>query len=87
MHLYHEPLKYVKGQANLMKHHAKWIAFMESFSYIIKHKKGKGNMIVDALSRHYTMLYLLDHKIFSLESVKTLYDTDLNFKDAFESYI
>jgi hypothetical protein len=44
-------------------------------------------MIVDALSRHYTMLYLLDHKIFSLESMKRLYDTDLNFKDAFECYI
>jgi hypothetical protein len=35
----HESLKYLKGQSNLNKHHAKWIEFIESFPYIIKHKK------------------------------------------------
>jgi hypothetical protein len=52
----HESLKYLKGQANLNKRHAKWIEFIESFPYIIKHKKGKDNVIADALSRRYTML-------------------------------
>jgi hypothetical protein len=35
----HESLKYLKGQSNLNKLHAKWIEFIGSFSYIIKHKK------------------------------------------------
>jgi hypothetical protein len=35
----HESLKYLKRQAILNKRHAKWIEFIESFSYIIKHKK------------------------------------------------
>src|SRR6266540_570411 len=83
IHSDHESLKYLRGQANLNKRHAKWIEFIESFPYIIKHKKGKDNVIADALSRRYTMLSQLDHKIFGLETIKGLYATDLDFKDAF----
>jgi hypothetical protein len=52
--------------------------------YIIKHKKGKDNVIADALSRRSTMLSQLDHKFFGLESIKKLYATDFDFKDAYE---
>jgi hypothetical protein len=66
----HESLKYSKGQYSLNKRHAKWIEFIESFPYIIKHKKGNDNMIVDALYRRYTMLSQLNHKIFGLLTIK-----------------
>jgi hypothetical protein len=85
IHSDHESLKYLKGQSNLNKQHAKWIEFMESFPYIIKHKIGKDNVIVDALSRRYTMMSQLNHKIFGLETIKELYYADLDFKDAFEN--
>jgi hypothetical protein len=42
-------------------------------------------VIVDALSRRYTMLSQLNHKIFGLETIKELYAADLDFKDAFEN--
>lgn len=42
-------------------------------------------MIVDALSRRYTMLSQLNHKIFGLETIKEIYAADLDFKDAFEN--
>jgi hypothetical protein len=58
---------------------------IEMFPSIIKHKKGKDHVIVDALSRRYTMLSQLDHKIFGLETIKRLYSTDLDFKDVFEN--
>jgi hypothetical protein len=61
------------------------VEFFETFPYIIKHKKGKENVIADALSRCYTMLSQLDHKFFGLESIKVLYATDVNFKDAYEN--
>ena len=54
--------------------------FIESFPYIIKHKKGKENIIVDALSSRYTMLSQLDYKIFGLETIKELYENDADFK-------
>jgi hypothetical protein len=64
IHSDHESLKHIRGQAKLKKHHAMWVEFIETFPYIIKHKKGKDNVIVDALSRRYTMLSQLDHKFF-----------------------
>jgi hypothetical protein len=78
-------LKHIRGQAKLNKCHAKWVEFIETFPYIIKHKKGKENVIGDALSRCYTMLSQLNHKIFGLEFIKELYATDVDFKDAYEN--
>ena len=51
IHSDHESLKYLRSQNNLNRRHAKWVEFIESFPYIIKHKKGKENVIADALSR------------------------------------
>jgi hypothetical protein len=85
IHSNHESLKHIRGQAKLNKHHAKWVEFIETFPYIIKHKKEKKNVIADALSRCYTMLSQLDHKIFGLESIKELYTMDIDFKDAYEN--
>jgi hypothetical protein len=78
-------LKHISGQAKLNKCHAKWVEFIKTFPYIIKQKKGKKNVIVDALSRCYTTLSQLDHKIFGLESIKELYAMDVDFKDAYEN--
>jgi hypothetical protein len=39
---------------------AKWVEFVESFPYIIKHKKGKDNIVADALSRKNMLLTQLD---------------------------
>jgi hypothetical protein len=45
----------------------------------------KDNVIADTLSRRYTMLSQLSHKIFGLETIKELYAANLDFKDAFEN--
>jgi len=83
IHSDHEALKHIRTQTNLNRRHAKWVEFIESFPYIIKHKSGKENVIADALSRRYTMLSQLDFKIFGLQTVKDQYVDDADFKDAF----
>jgi hypothetical protein len=70
IHFDHESLKYIRSQAKLNRRHAKWVEFIESFPYVIKHKQGKENIIADALSRCYTMLSQLDFKIYGLETIK-----------------
>jgi hypothetical protein len=70
IHSDHESLKHIQSQGKLNRRHAKWVEFIESFSYIIKHKKGKENIIADALSRRYTLLTQLDCKIFGLIQLK-----------------
>jgi hypothetical protein len=49
IHSDHESLKHIRGQEKLNTRHAKWVEFIETFPYIIKHKKGKDNAIADAL--------------------------------------
>src|SRR5438105_5778201 len=83
IHSDHESLKHIRSQSNLNRRHAKWVEFIESFPYIIKYKKGKDNVIADALSRRYTMLSQLDCRIFGLESIRGQYAGDVDFKDAF----
>ncbi|XP_073300502.1 uncharacterized protein [Primulina huaijiensis] len=39
IHSDHESLKHLKGQHKLNKRHAKWVAFIETFPYIIKYKQ------------------------------------------------
>ena len=57
------------------------LEFIESFPYVIKHKKGKDNVIADALSRRYTFLSQLDCRIFGLESIKEQYALDPDFNE------
>ncbi|WVZ93958.1 hypothetical protein U9M48_039907 [Paspalum notatum var. saurae] len=81
IHSNHESLKRIRSQVKLNRRHAKWVEFIESFPYVIKHKKGKDNVITDALSRRYTIFFQLDHRIFGLESIKEQYVYDEDFKD------
>jgi hypothetical protein len=83
IHSDHESLKHLKSQLKLNKRHAKWSEFIESFPYIVKYKKGKDNVVADALSRCHVLLSQLDAKILGLESIKDLYATDSYFAEPF----
>ena len=80
----HESLKHLKGQFKLIRRHAKWSEFIESFLYIVKYKKGKENIIADALSRRYALLSQLDAKILGLENIKDLYAIASFFAEPFD---
>ncbi|KAL2223912.1 UNVERIFIED_CONTAM: Transposon Ty3-I Gag-Pol polyprotein [Sesamum indicum] len=79
IHSDHEALKYIKSQSKLSRRHAKWVEFIESFPYVIKHKKGKENIVADALSRRYVLLSIMDAKILGFELIKDLYANDVDF--------
>jgi hypothetical protein len=83
IHSDHEALKYLKGQAKLNRRHAKWVEFIETFPYVVKYKKGKENIVADALSRKNVLLNQLDVKVPGLESIKELYPTDHEFSEPF----
>ncbi|KAL2225724.1 UNVERIFIED_CONTAM: Transposon Ty3-I Gag-Pol polyprotein [Sesamum indicum] len=59
--------------------YALWVEFIESFPYVIKHKKGKENIVADALSRRYVLLSIMDAKILGFELIKDLYANDVDF--------
>ena len=71
IHTDHESLKHLKGQDKLGKHHAKWVAFIDTFPYIIKYKKEKDNIVADALSRAIHFLLTWIQKFWDLNYLKT----------------
>ncbi|XP_040955920.1 uncharacterized protein [Gossypium hirsutum] len=83
IHSDHEALKHIKGQHKLNKRHAKWVEYLESFPYVIKYKKGKENIVVDALLRRYTLLSYLESKLLGFALLKDLYATGDDFGEMF----
>ncbi|RDX83911.1 Retrovirus-related Pol polyprotein from transposon opus, partial [Mucuna pruriens] len=79
IHYEHQSLKFLKSQGKLQKRHAKWLEFIEMFSYVIKYKNGKENTMVDALSRRYVFLTSLQTKLLGFKIIKDLYANDSDF--------
>ncbi|GJT80165.1 reverse transcriptase domain-containing protein [Tanacetum coccineum] len=45
----HEALKYINGQHNLKPRHAKWVEYLQAYSFFIKHKAGALNKVADGV--------------------------------------
>ncbi len=54
-----------------------------TFPYVIKYKKGKENVVADALSRRFVLLNSVDTKLLGFEYIKDLYATDPDFSSVF----
>ncbi|XP_019094583.1 PREDICTED: uncharacterized protein LOC109129973 [Camelina sativa] len=86
IHTNHETLKHLRGQTNLKRRHAKWLEFIESFPYIIKYKKGKENVVADALSRRHALITTMDAKVLGFESIKDVYADDVEFGECYKNF-
>ena len=85
IHTDHESLKHIKGQGKLHKRHAKWVEFIETFSYVIKYKQGNENIVADALSRRYALVSTLTAKLYGFEYIKELYVNDHDFANIYSA--
>ena len=81
----HESLKHFKSQDKMDRRHGRWMEFIETFPYVIKFKRGKDNVVADALSRRHTLLVSLDSRVLGFTYIRELYETDLDFGDAFKA--
>ena len=58
--------------------------FIETFPYVIRYKKGKENVVVDAsLSRRYVLLTSMSAKMLGFEYVKDMYANDADFANVY----
>ncbi|XP_052736727.1 uncharacterized protein LOC128197915, partial [Vigna angularis] len=72
------------SQHKLQKRHAKWLEFIEQFTYVIKYKKGKSNVVADALSRKINLLATLGAQILGFNNILELYSQDPDFAHIYE---
>ncbi|PKI37799.1 hypothetical protein CRG98_041810, partial [Punica granatum] len=52
----HEALKHLHSQDKMLALHASWVAYLERFTFVVKHKSGVTDRIADALSRRRSIL-------------------------------
>nr|XP_027127769.1 uncharacterized protein LOC113743895 [Coffea arabica] len=86
LHTDHESLKHLKSQNKLSKRHARWIAFIDTFPFVIRYKPGKSNIVADALSRRYTLITTLDAKLLGFELIKEAYPDDSDFGKEYSNF-
>lgn len=46
----HEALKHLATQDGVYARHASWIAYLQQFTFVLKHRSGSSNRVADALS-------------------------------------
>nr|GEV19978.1 reverse transcriptase domain-containing protein [Tanacetum cinerariifolium] len=64
----HEALKFINGQHKLKPHHAKWVEFIQAFSFVIRHKVGSNNQFADALSRRHSLITTMQIRVQDFDS-------------------
>jgi hypothetical protein len=78
-------LQFVSQQEKLNQKHAKWVEYMENFTFVIKHISGTANKVADALSRKCLLLQEFRVKTLGFENLKDMYAGDADFSEAYEA--
>ena len=52
----HQALQYLNSQGKLNQRHLKWVEFLQSYTFVLKHRSRKSNRVADALSRRHLLL-------------------------------
>ena len=82
----HQALQYLNSQGKLNQRHLKWVEFLQSYTFILKHKSGKSNRVVDALGRRNLLLTEMHIEVVGFKEFTNLYPKDPNFAEAWKAY-
>lgn len=73
-------LQFINSQKTVNRMHARWISFLQKFSFLLKHQAGKLNTVADALSRKRVLLAQLQTEFTGLTCIQQLYADDADFR-------
>ena len=75
----HDALRHLDSQVKVSARHATRIAFLQQFTFSIKHQCGKLNRVANALSRRHCLLTTMFNSVTGFASFGELYVTDPYF--------
>jgi hypothetical protein len=78
-------LQFITKQEKLNQRHAKWVEFMQKFTFVINHISGSAKKVADSLSRRSLILQEFQVETLGFEHLKEMYQEDPNFKEAYEA--
>lgn len=91
----HNALNYLQNQEKLQAQHAKWVRFLQEYSFVIKHKPSVENKgghlsrkrsllaINGVLSRCKCLMITIEVEISKMQAIKDLYVNDSDFQEVF----
>ena len=72
-------LQYIMHQHKLSQKHVKWVEFLHSFTFLLKHNSVKSNRVVDVLNRRNIIVRENQVQVLVFKFLKDLYETDIDF--------
>ncbi|GKD97443.1 putative nucleotidyltransferase, ribonuclease H [Tanacetum coccineum] len=75
----HDSLRHIRTQDKVSHKHGHWLAFLEKFTFVVKHKTGVSNRVVDALSRRSGLLVTMRVDVPGLDVIRDMVAVDPYF--------
>ena len=81
LYIDHRALQYLNSQGKLNQRHRKWVEFLKSYTFVLKHRSRRSNNVVDALSRRQLLLVVMQVEVVGFYELKNMYPKDPNFEE------
>ena len=81
MYTNHEAWKHLHDQDKVSARHASWVAYLECFTFMVKHKSGVTNRVADAVSRRRSLLNRMTIEVTGFNSFAELLEDDPFFSN------
>jgi len=75
-----EALRYLNSQKRLYARHGKWVEFLQDYTFVLKHKAGVENKVVDAPSRRIMILITMSAEVIGFERLREEYHSCPDFE-------
>ena len=76
----HEALRFLHSHKKLSARHGRWTEFLQEYTFSLRHRPGRDNKVVDALSRHQHTLQISQAVITGFDQIPLLYDNCADFR-------
>jgi hypothetical protein len=85
LYIDNQDLQFITKQEKLNHRHAKWVEFMQNFTFVINHISGSAKKVADSLSKRCLILEEFQVETWGFQHLKEMYQEDLDFKEDYEA--
>ena len=81
----HEALRFHSSQKKLNSRHAKWVEYIKSYTFILKHHARTENRVADALSHRALFLNAVSTEVIGFERLRDEYAACVDFSETYQA--